>query len=119
MGTTVKATVAFFIVMGSMVTAGPATAQNYPTKPIRIIMPIASGGASDISARNLANELGLQLGQQVVVDNRPGASGIIGFEMLARAAPDGYTFGYITSSLTTNPSVHAKNRAHCRLEVPV
>ena len=116
MDTTIKGTLAFFIVAGSMVAACPSAAQTaatgsgqaYPTKPIRIIMPFASGGASDISARNLANELGLQLGQQVVVDNRPGASGIIGYEMLARAAPDGYTLGYITSGFTTNPSVFSK-----------
>jgi tripartite-type tricarboxylate transporter receptor subunit TctC len=82
--------------------------QSYPNRPLRIIMPAASGGAADIAARNLANELGLQLGQQIVVDNRPGASGIIGYEMLARAAPDGYTLGYLTSSIATNPSMHSK-----------
>jgi tripartite-type tricarboxylate transporter receptor subunit TctC len=56
----------------------------------------------------LANELGLQLGQQVVVDNRPGANGIIGYEMLARAAPDGYTLGYITFGFATNPNMYSK-----------
>jgi tripartite-type tricarboxylate transporter receptor subunit TctC len=108
MDTTVKAILAFFIVAGSMVTAGPTAAQSYPTKPIRIIVPFASGGAADISARNLANELSLQLGQQAVVDNRPGASGIIGWEMLARAAPDGYTFGSLTSVFAVVPSLYSK-----------
>lgn len=106
MDTTFKVNAAIAIIIaGGIVTAGPSTAQNYPTKPIRVIVPSASGGAPDISARNLANELGMQLGQQVVVDNRPGATGIIGFEMLARTAPDGYTFGYIQFGFATNPSM--------------
>ena len=108
MDTRIKGTLAFFIVAGSMVTAGPTAAQSYPTKPIRIIVPAASGGAPDIATRNLANELGLQLGQQVVVDNRPGANGIVGYEMLARAAPDGYTLGNIVFGFATNPSVFSK-----------
>jgi tripartite-type tricarboxylate transporter receptor subunit TctC len=103
-----KVNLAFFITVGCMVTASPAAGQNYPTKPLRIIVAAASGSAPDISTRNLASELGLQLGQQIVVDNRPGASGIIGFETIARAAPDGYTFGYIPSVFTTNPSMHLK-----------
>jgi tripartite-type tricarboxylate transporter receptor subunit TctC len=85
-----------------------ATAQPYPNRLLRIIVPSASGGAPDISARNLANELSLQLGQQVVVDNRPGANGIIGYEMIARAAPDGYTLGYITFGFAINPSMYSK-----------
>jgi tripartite-type tricarboxylate transporter receptor subunit TctC len=85
-----------------------AVAADYPIRPLRIIVPSASGGGPDIAARSLANELSLQLGQQVVVDNRPGASGIIGFEMLARAAPDAYTFGYIATNFTTTPSMFAK-----------
>jgi tripartite-type tricarboxylate transporter receptor subunit TctC len=108
MGTRAKVNLTFFIAAGSMVTAGAAVAQSYPTKPIRIIVPAASGGAPDISSRNLANELGLQLGQQVVVDNRPGANGIIGYEMLARAAPDGYTLGNIVFGFAANPSMFSK-----------
>jgi tripartite-type tricarboxylate transporter receptor subunit TctC len=107
MGNTFKADLVFVILVVGVVTVGPTAAQNYPTRPIRLIVASASGGPSDIPARNLANELGLQLGQQVVVDNRPGAGGIIGWEMLARAAPDGYTFGYIGSNFTTNPSMYA------------
>ena len=99
MGTTIKAIFAFFFLVFGIVTAYPSAAQNYPTKPIRIIVASASGGSPDISARTLASELSLQLGKQVVVDNRPGATGIIGYEMLARAAPDGYTLGYITNKV--------------------
>lgn len=72
---------------------GPATAA-YPDRPIRYIVPSAAGGGADALARILAGELTRQLGQQVVVDNRAGASGSIGMDMLVRANPDGYTIGY-------------------------
>jgi tripartite-type tricarboxylate transporter receptor subunit TctC len=108
MDTRVKVILAFLVPAGSILNAGATVAQNYPTKPIRIIVPSASGGTPDIAARNLANELSLQLGRQVVVDNRPGASGIIGLEMLARAAPDGYTFGFIPFGFATNPGLFSK-----------
>jgi tripartite-type tricarboxylate transporter receptor subunit TctC len=85
-----------------------ASTEPYPTKPIRLIVPSAPGGAPDIGARSLASELSTQMGQQVVVDNRPGASGIIGLEMAARAAPDGYTFVYFANTVATNPSLYLK-----------
>ena len=68
-----------------------AHAQPYPSKPIRFIVPFAAGGSADIVARTLAPKLGEQLGQQIIVDNRPGASAIIGVEAGAKAPPDGYT----------------------------
>jgi tripartite-type tricarboxylate transporter receptor subunit TctC len=108
MRTTIKTTLVFSIAAGSMVATGPTAAQNYPIKPLRIIVASASGGGPDIAARQAANELSLQLGQQVVIDNRPGASGIIGYEMLARAVPDGYTLGYIPFGFATNPSMYSK-----------
>jgi tripartite-type tricarboxylate transporter receptor subunit TctC len=83
-------------------------AADYPNRPVRIIVATASGSGADIAARNLANELSSQLRQQVVVDNRPGASGIIGYEMVSRAAPDDYTVGYIAFGFATNPSVYLK-----------
>jgi len=61
-----------------------------------LVVPTASGDLSDIAARSLANEIGVRMGQQVVVENRPGAGGIIAYEMIARATPDGYTLGYVT-----------------------
>jgi tripartite-type tricarboxylate transporter receptor subunit TctC len=83
-------------------------AQPFPSRPIRLIVASAPGGNPDLNSRNLASELSRQLGQQVVVENRPGASGIIGLEALARATPDGYTMGYISNLVATNPSIYAK-----------
>jgi tripartite-type tricarboxylate transporter receptor subunit TctC len=82
-----------------------AHAQPYPNRPIRLIVPSAPGGAPDISSRMFAQEVGRQVGQQIVVDNRAGASGSIGFEIVAKAAPDGYTIGYGTFPLAINPSM--------------
>lgn len=85
-----------------------ATAQ-YPDRPLRFIVPSAAGGAADINARLLAAELMRPMGQQIVVDNRPGAAGSIGMELIARAVPDGYTIGYGTSAgLAINRSLLAR-----------
>ncbi|WP_064575202.1 Bug family tripartite tricarboxylate transporter substrate binding protein [Cupriavidus gilardii] len=86
-----------------------AFAQDYPARPIRLIVPFAPGGVSDTSARVIADKLGQRLGQQVVVDNRPGASGNIGTAMAAQAAPDGYTLllGF-DGTMVINPHVFAK-----------
>lgn len=85
---------------------GFANAQAYPTKPIRYIVPASAGTNPDMSARLEAAELARQMGQQVVVDNRPGGASIIGFEVIARAAPDGYTIGRTTFNLFTNAAVY-------------
>src|SRR6185436_320264 len=68
-----------------------AVAQSYPAKPIRIIVGYPAGGPTDMIARTVAQKLSPALGQQVIVDNRPGASGIIGAELAVKAPPDGYT----------------------------
>ena len=91
-----------------LVTPGVASAQAYPSKPIRLIVPFAAGGSPDITARLVANELSRQMEQQVVVDNRVGAAGIIGTELIAHATPDGYTLGYVAFPFATNPSVFTK-----------
>src|SRR5215831_3812597 len=78
--------------------AGTASAQDWPTKPIRIVVPFPPGSFADITMRILQQKLGPRLGQTLVVDNRSGASGDIGTEVLARAAPDGYNFGIATNS---------------------
>ena len=86
-----------------------ASAQNYPAKTIRLIVPFSPGGGTDFFARVVAAKLTQVLGQQVVVDNRAGAGGIIGTELVAKAPPDGYTLlmGH-TGTLAINPSLYAK-----------
>jgi tripartite-type tricarboxylate transporter receptor subunit TctC len=87
------------------VASSAATGQDYPSKPITLVVPFAPGGVTDIMARVAAQHIGAQSGQSVVVENRPGASGNIGTRGVARAAPDGYTLGLVTSNLLiTNPS---------------
>jgi len=84
-------------------------ADNYPSRPLRWIVPFSPGGPSDIIGRFFAAKLSDALGKQVVVDNRGGATGIIAFEIAARAVPDGYTVLQAgASGLTTNPHLHAK-----------
>ena len=82
-----------------------ATEANYPTKPIRLIVPQAPGGSNDIFARYIGGHLSERLGNQVVVDNRPGAEGMIGSEIVARAAPDGYTLLMASTAFVMNPAV--------------
>ena len=80
-------------------------AQSYPAKPIRLIVPQAPGGSNDIMARYIGYYLTERLGRQVVVDNRPGADAIIGTDIAARSAPDGYTLLMVSAAYTTNPAV--------------
>jgi tripartite-type tricarboxylate transporter receptor subunit TctC len=81
----------------------PLLAQEFPGKPIRLIVPYPPAGASDITARLIAEKLSRKYGVQVVVENKAGANGVIGTEMIARAAPDGYTIGLVASSHVGNP----------------
>ena len=85
-----------------------ALAAGYPEKPVRVIVPSPTGGGTDTSTRIIAPKLTEILGQQMVIDNRPGASGNIGAEVAARAAPDGYTLLAVIASHTSNPAVMRK-----------
>jgi tripartite-type tricarboxylate transporter receptor subunit TctC len=101
----------------------PAIAQPsaaYPTKPIRMVVPFSAGGGTDLVGRLLAKEMTEIFGQTVLLDNRTGAGGHIGIEIVARANPDGYTVLFINQSIATNESVHKKlNYSALRDFVPV
>jgi len=85
-----------------------AAAQSYPTRPLRLVVAAATGGTPDILARIVGPKLNEQLGQAVIVDNRPGATGNIGAEVVARAQPDGYTLLMATSVLAISPAFYKK-----------
>jgi len=107
-----KSTLIPLAVLAVAAIASPVAAQSYPARPIRMVVPWAPGGGSDVSGRIVAAKISEYLGQQVVVDNRPGAAGNIGTAIAAKAAPDGYTIlladtGFSTGiSLYGNPGYH-------------
>ena len=86
-----------------------AQAPAYPTKPVKLVVPFSPGGASDLTARTLAQKMGESMGQSIVVENKPGANGVVGIESVAKSQPDGYTI-LLTDrgSLTVNPSLYVK-----------
>jgi tripartite-type tricarboxylate transporter receptor subunit TctC len=88
--------------------AGSAFAQEYPSRPVRMIVPFAPAGPTDVIARVMAQKMTETLGQNVVIDNRPGAGGNIGIGMVANATPDGYTVLVVSSSFVLNPGLYAK-----------
>src|SRR5436190_11684738 len=100
-----------FLVLGGLFLTllGQAQAQNYPTRPIRLISPFAAGGANDVLARALGAKLADRLGASVVVENRPGAGAVIGIQALAKSAPDGYTLVLSGSTLAVAPTLYKKS----------
>lgn len=94
--------------LGISPNASHAAPAAYPDRPIRLVVPYPAGGAADTVARTLAAPLGAKLGQTIVVDNRPGASGVIGAGAVAKAAPDGYTLLLDATAHSVNPSLQAR-----------
>ena len=86
----------------------PVSAQTYPAKPIRFIVGFPPGGATEFIARLIGQKLTQSMGQQVIIDNRPGAAGNLGIELAARAAPDGYTLLLVAPNITISPSLYKK-----------
>ena len=99
---------AALLLMVAVSTSGIARAAAYPERPVRLIIAQSPGGNADVIGRALAEGLSLALGQQVVVDNRGGASGIVATELVVRALPDGYTLLLVPSSFGVNPAVYPK-----------
>src|SRR3989304_6042767 len=99
------AAVALCIGLWSLAAAPDASAQGYPNRAIRMVVAFAPGGASDTNARIVSQKLSEQLAVPVVVDNRPGAGSMLGTEIVARAAPDGYTLLPASAELSINPSL--------------
>lgn len=85
--------------------AAAASAQSYPTRPVRIVVPFGPGGVADISARAVAQKMGESMGQQVIVENKPSAGGILASETVAKAEPDGYTLLFITNGNSVSESL--------------
>jgi tripartite-type tricarboxylate transporter receptor subunit TctC len=97
------------VLLSMALVAGGAQAQSYPTKPIRLLVPLAAGSTADIVSRYAGQELAKAMGQPVVVENKPGAGGTIAMAELAKAAPDGYTIGFASQgTLVFNQAIYAK-----------
>jgi tripartite-type tricarboxylate transporter receptor subunit TctC len=105
--------------VGFAILAAPAAAQDYPTRSIRLIIPFAPGGSNDVVGRIIANQLGQKLGQQVFVDNRAGAGGVVGSDLAAKATPDGYTLLIVSVAHVVDPWLYKESFDAVKDFVPV
>ena len=108
MGTALRRDAFLARILSTLLVASPAFAQTYPTKPVRVIVGYPPGGPTDLIARTFAQKLSESFGHQVIVDNRPGASGMIGAELVVKAPPDGYTLLTVPITFAVIPSVFPK-----------
>jgi tripartite-type tricarboxylate transporter receptor subunit TctC len=109
MGSTIRFLLSCAAILVAACGIAPASAAGYPDRPVKIIVPFAPAGPTDVMARLVAQKLSESLKQQFFVENHPGAGGNIGMMQVARSAPDGYTILVASSSFTVNPSLYAKN----------
>src|SRR5271154_6568211 len=99
-------TFSFLLALAFPLTAAPASADDYPSRSIRMIIPFPPGGSNDVVGRIIANQLGERLGKQVFVDNRSGAGGVVGSDLAAKAAPDGYTLLIVSIAHSVDPWIY-------------
>jgi len=103
-----KHTVAFVALISVLTVPSWALAQGYPGKPVRVVIPWPAGGLTDVTGRIIFQKISETLGQQFIIDNRPGATGSIGADLVAKSAPDGYTIMVHSTSHVSNPHVYSK-----------
>ena len=96
------------LAFSALIVGGTLQAQDYPTRPVRVLVPYTPGGITDLVTRITAVELGKSLGQTFVVDNRPGANSILAVDMVSKATPDGYTLGTVIAAHAANQTLYAK-----------
>ncbi len=105
----VRGSLILLVSSAAMVLSDAAWCQPYPSRPVRVIVAASAAGGPNSVARILGQQLAAQTGQSFVIDNRPGANGILGAEMVAKAAPDGYTLLLTTAAFTINPNIYRQN----------
>ncbi|HTE13828.1 MAG TPA: tripartite tricarboxylate transporter substrate binding protein [Burkholderiales bacterium] len=107
------------IALSMSLSAGSVQAQQYPTKSVRVVVPFAPGGGTDISARQFSQKLSEAFGQQFIVDNRGGAGGLIGIEITVKAPPDGYTLMMMSASFSATSALHKPSWEPIKNIVPI
>ncbi|HTP97607.1 MAG TPA: tripartite tricarboxylate transporter substrate binding protein [Burkholderiales bacterium] len=98
----------WMLLLALAASAGPAAAQKYPVRPLRLLVPFGPGGVGDLTARAVAQKMSENMGQQVIIDNRPSAGGIVATEMVAKAEPDGYTLLLLNNTNTVSAALFRK-----------